>query len=98
MTANRGQAAVGITYLEGRLRGPGIERKPDITLVLADGSSIERAVGECHITLSEGDGTSPVILGEPGDVALLGVVTLEVVGLVFNPLSRTLHPMRMLLV
>jgi hypothetical protein len=32
-----------------------------------------------------------------GDDALLGVVTLEMLGLVFNPFSRTLHPMRLLL-
>jgi len=36
-------------------------------------------------------------LGEPGDDALLGVVTLENIGLIFNPFSRTLHPMRFLL-
>ncbi|MHC4253941.1 MAG: aspartyl protease family protein [Planctomycetota bacterium] len=44
------------------------------------------------------EGHTPVILGEPGDEALLGVVTLEVLGLVFDPFKRTLHPMRMLLV
>jgi hypothetical protein len=44
-----------------------------------------------------GDGHSPVILGEPGDSALLGVVTLENLGLVFNPFTRTLHPMKLLL-
>lgn len=42
--------------------------------------------------------TYPVILGDPGDdEALLGVVTLEILGLVFNPFSRTLQPMRLLL-
>jgi hypothetical protein len=34
-----------------------------------------------------------VILGEPGDDALLGAVTLEVLGLVLNPFSRTLQPL-----
>jgi len=29
--------------------------------------------------------------------ALLGVVTLEILGLVFNPFDRTLQPMRMLM-
>jgi hypothetical protein len=38
-----------------------------------------------------------VILGEPGDEALLGVVTLENLGLVLHPFSRTLQPARMLL-
>lgn len=65
---------------------------------LADGTPVERDVAECRITLPQGEGTTPVILGEPGDdQPLLGVVTLEVLGLVFNPFSRTLHPMRMLL-
>ncbi|MBI4220985.1 MAG: hypothetical protein HY682_12630, partial [Chloroflexi bacterium] len=55
-------------------------------------------VSECHFALEGARGHSPVVLGEPGDdVALLGVVTLEVLGLVFNPFSRTLQPMRMLL-
>ncbi len=44
-----------------------------------------------------GEDYTPVILGEPGDEALLGMVTLEILGLVFNPFSRTLHPMRMML-
>ncbi len=75
----------------------GIRPKRRVTLRLADGTEIQRAVGECHFTFEQGDGTSPVILGEPGDTALLGAVTLEVIGLVLNPLTRTLHPMQMLL-
>ncbi len=64
---------------------------------LADGTIIERNVSECHISLSQGEGHTPVILGEPGDKALQGVVTLEILGLVLNPFNRTLQPMRMLL-
>src|SRR2546430_9617937 len=44
---------------------------------LADGTMVERQVSECHIALDVGDGHSPIVLGEPGDAALLGVVTLE---------------------
>jgi hypothetical protein len=40
---------------------------------------------------------TPVILGEQGDQPLLGVVTLEILGLILNPFSRELQPMRMLL-
>jgi predicted aspartyl protease len=40
---------------------------------------------------------TPVILGEEGDEALLGIVTLEILGLVLNPFTRTLQPMRMML-
>jgi hypothetical protein len=59
---------------------------------------IERQVSECHIALEAGDGHSPVVLGEPGDAPLLGVVTLEMLDLIFNPFTRTLQPMRLLLV
>ena len=41
--------------------------------------------------------TSPVVLGEPGDAALLGTVTLESMALVLNPFDRTLSPMRLTL-
>lgn len=65
---------------------------------LADGTAIERPMSECHIKLPQGDGHTPVVLGEPGDVPLLGVITLEELGFVINPFSRTLHRMRMLMV
>ena len=76
----------------------GLSAKRSVRFSLADGSKVERQVTECHIALDIGDGYSPVILGEPGNEALLGVVTLENLGLVFNPFNRTLHPMRLLLV
>lgn len=64
---------------------------------LADGTPIEREISECQITLIHGDGHTPVILGQPGDEPLLGVVTLEEFGLVLNPFNRELRPMRMTL-
>ena len=67
------------------------------TFVLADGTQIDRDISECRIGLPQGEGYSPVILGEPGDEALLGVVTLENLGLVLHPFSRTLQPARLLL-
>jgi predicted aspartyl protease len=66
-------------------------------LELADGTVIERQLSECHIHLPQGETHTPVILGEQGDTALLGVITLEEIGLVLNPLTRTLQPMRLLL-
>ena len=74
-----------------------LEPTREISFRLADGSRMVRQVSECYISLDDGEGHSPVILGEPGDVGLLGVVTLEILGLVFNPFSRTLHPMRHLI-
>lgn len=68
-----------------------------VTTILTDGTTLHREVSECHFTLEHGSSHSPVFLGEPGDQALLGAVTLENLGLVLNPFSRTLHPTRMLL-
>jgi clan AA aspartic protease len=71
--------------------------KRTVTFTLADGTPIDRPVSECHISLPQGEGHTPVILGDPGDEALLGAVTLEELGLVLHPFKRTLEPMRMLL-
>jgi len=76
----------------------GLIPKRTIVFTLADGTTVERKVSECHIALPEGEGHTPVILGEPRDEALLGVVTLEILGLILNPFTRELQPMRMLLV
>lgn len=74
-----------------------LEPNRTVTTVLADGTTVDRDVSECHFTLEHGSSHSPVFLGEPGDQALLGAVTLENLGLVLNPFTRALHPMRMLL-
>jgi clan AA aspartic protease len=64
---------------------------------LADGTTIERGVAECVVEVAGRAGTSPVVLGGPKDEPLLGAVTLEVIGLMLNPLSRELLPMRLVL-
>ena len=71
--------------------------KRRMTFTLADGTHIERDVSEAHIAIPQGEGHTPVILGEPGDEALLGAVTLEELGLVLNPFQRSLQPARMML-
>ena len=75
----------------------GLNPKRRLTFTLADGTTIERSVSEAFVIFPQGEAHTPVILGEEGDEALLGVVTLEILGLVLNPFNRTLHPMRMLL-
>ena len=70
-------------------------RRVDFTL--ANGTTVERNVSECLIRLPQGEGHTPVILGETQDEVLLGVVALEILGLVLNPFTRQLRPMRMLL-
>ena len=74
-----------------------LQAKRTLKFRLADGTPIERQVSECHIALAGEDGHTPVILGEPGDKALRGVVTLENLGLVLDPFKRELQPMRLLL-
>jgi clan AA aspartic protease len=71
--------------------------KRRMTFTLADGTKIERNISEAFIELPQGEGHTPVILGEPGDEALLGVVTLQELGLVLNPFQRSLKPARMML-
>jgi clan AA aspartic protease len=80
-------------------RAIGLAPKRETGFALADGTTIRRAVSECHISLPQGELHTPVVLGDPGDdQPLLGVVTLEILGLVVDPFRRTLHPMRALLV
>ena len=57
----------------------------------------EREVSECHLTLPEARDIRGSSSDHPGDQALLGVVTLEILGLILRPFKRTLEPMRMLL-
>jgi len=75
----------------------GLQPKRSANFTLADGTQIERQISECRLSLPQGDGYTPVMLGEDGDEPLLGTVTLEILGLVLNPFSRTLQPMRMML-
>lgn len=76
----------------------GIVPKRTQSFTLVDGSRIDRSVSECHVALPQGEGHTPVVLGEPGDdEPLLGVVTLEELGLVLNPFNRELQPMQMML-
>lgn len=76
-----------------------LKLKPQRTVefTLADGTTITRHVSECRFTIEGQSATSPVVLGEPEDSPLLGAVTLETVGLMVNPLSRALLPMRLML-
>ncbi len=75
----------------------GLKPRRKMSFTLADGTTIERTVSESFISFPQGEAHTPVILGEEGDEALLGVVTLEILGFVFNPFDRTLHPMHMML-
>jgi predicted aspartyl protease len=74
-----------------------LEPTREMIFTPADGTTVHRRISRCYLMLPQGEDYTPVILGEPGDEALLGVVTLEILGLVFNPFNRTLQPMRAML-
>lgn len=74
-----------------------LEPERALEFVLADGTTITREVSECTFEIQGRRATSPVVLGDSEDEALLGAVTLGTLGLMLNPLNRTLQPMRMVL-
>jgi predicted aspartyl protease len=69
-------------------------RKFEFTL--ADGTVISRRVSSCSFEIADDVETSPVVLGEASDAAILGMVTLETLGLMLNPLTRELVPMKLM--
>ena len=71
------------------------ERQVEFTL--ADGTPIERGVSECRFEIRAEAATSPVVLDEEHEGALLGAVTLKTLGFMLNPLTRETLPMRMAL-
>ena len=75
----------------------GIESYKQVKFVLADGTLVERRVGDAYYEYNGEGGAAPVVFGEEGDEPLLGATTLESLGLVLNPLRRELYPMRMML-
>jgi clan AA aspartic protease len=58
---------------------------------LADGTRIKRQIGNALVEYQGEQVATPVILGEKGDEALLGALTLEALGLVLDPLKRELR-------
>jgi clan AA aspartic protease len=74
-----------------------IEPYREMSFALADGTSIKRKVSSAYFEFQGEGGPAPVVYGEAGDTALLGTTTLESFGLVLNPFTRVLHPMRLLM-
>lgn len=89
--------AVYTVLPENVWRGLGLRGDRVVEFTLADGTAIHRNVSECRIQVEGRSATSPVLLGGPGDAPLLGAVTLETLGLMVNPLTRELLPMRLML-
>ncbi len=64
---------------------------------LANGGKITRRKGGAMFRYGKRVGVADVIFGEPGDSQLLGVLTLEALGLSLDPLRRELKPLPMIL-
>jgi len=62
------------------------------TFFLADGTAIERPIGDAYFEYAGIGGAAPVIFGEEGDSNLLGTTTLEALELVLDPFKRELRP------
>jgi len=75
----------------------GIQATGQRTFFLANGQPVKRRVGEARIRLQEQSATCVVLLGEEGDATLLGVTTLENLGLIFDPMRQKIMPLPMLL-
>jgi predicted aspartyl protease len=79
------------------LRRLGIKPHSVQTFTLADGSRLRRRLGDAIFVIDGKRGASPVIFGQPGDSALLGTVSLEALGLMLDPIRRTLRRLPMVL-
>lgn len=64
---------------------------------LADGSSVTRKLSHAMVEINGDKAPSTVILGEKGDSPLIGVFTLESMGLMIHPFERKLIPMKLML-
>ncbi|HLC94556.1 MAG TPA: aspartyl protease family protein [Patescibacteria group bacterium] len=58
---------------------------------LADGRLIKRKLGNALIRFEDKELAVPVVLGNKGDTALLGVTTLESFGLMLDPFKRRIY-------
>lgn len=79
------------------LRRIGVRANRREEFTLADGSHATRKLADAIFEIEGRQGASPVIVGEAGDATVLGAVTLESLGLMLDPLRRTLRPLPMLL-
>jgi clan AA aspartic protease len=76
----------------------GLKPLGEMEFILADGSVIKRKISEVLLELpGYGERHTPVVLGEEEDENLLGVVTLEIFGLILDPFKRELRPIRALM-
>lgn len=81
----------------GVLRRIGVAPRETQTFGLAHGETVRRQIGDVRYEIGARSGAAPVIFGRRGDASLLGVVTLEALGLRLDPLRRELRPLRLMI-
>lgn len=64
---------------------------------LADGTHRSYDISEAFFEVGDRRGTSKVVFGPPEVTPLLGALTLESLGLMVNPITREVSPMRLFL-
>jgi predicted aspartyl protease len=77
------------------LRRIGVEPSETRTFGPANGVSVWRELGDVRYEIADRGHAAPVIFGVRRDAPLLGIVTLEALGLRLDPLRRRLHPLRL---
>ena len=75
----------------------GIQPIAEDSYLLANGDKITHRRGVALFRYGERVGGADVIFGEAGDAELLGVLTLEALGLGLNPLRRELFELPLML-
>ncbi|OGM21412.1 hypothetical protein A2863_00505 [Candidatus Woesebacteria bacterium RIFCSPHIGHO2_01_FULL_38_9b] len=84
----------GATYTvvpQNELNKLGIKPQGTGEFSLADGKVIKRKVGSALYEYKGIERAAPVMFGEKGDSELLGIFTLEALGLSLDPLKRELY-------
>ena len=79
------------------LDGLGLPRLERQEFTLADGTHVTYDIGEAMFVVGGRGRTSQVVFAPEGVTPLLGALTLESLGLMVNPVTRELLPMRLLL-
>lgn len=75
----------------------GLKAKRVQEFSLADGTTVKRSLSHAMVNIDGQNSPSTVVLGEKNDSALIGVITLEGMGLMVDPFKRKLIPMRLML-
>ena len=81
----------------GELEKLGIQPSGERTFFLANGQPVKRRMGEARFTFQGQSATCVVLFGEEDDSTLLGVTTLENLGLIFDPMRQKIMSLPMLL-